>query len=883
MRIPRAHRDRLEAPGRVRVTVAGQIGHRVGYRRSNVRWMRNEVWDCFSAFDPGLVRLCGAATTVGGVLLTLMVLAVIGPPASILVAAAWSSMVTGFTVSDPRSRDQAVTLVVGVPVSVVALILGSVLVPYRIASDLVLLLFIFSAMYVRRYGPRGSGLGDFAFQHFFMAQFVHATLAQIPSICVVVVLAIGCSGLVRFGIVRATPQRTLKRHRRAFRARLGAMIDAMIDVARAQPSSPAADRAICVLHRRSARLHQAALLIQPWLEIGIEDQRTARLVQRRIAEAEVAAEQTAILLLRALYPQPDGFSTLALHLPGTLRSAPVYGGRAGRDEPADPAVAQLLDELRDLRLLVARTTTSSTEPAAMISDRLLGYSNEQHLPTQITGTMREVYRALGELARAMLGLRLALGTHQDDGGEGEQTASCRAELEAEDAATQADEADNDQPTGFRRPTTRAAFQVTVGTAIAIVGGELVSADHWYWAMITCWVVFINTSSLGEVLIKGYRRLFGTMAGVAAGTALVALVAGHTTATFALMIICMFGAFFIASVSYLLMSLLITSMVGLLYALLGTYSDAVLILRIEETALGIAAGLVAALLVLPAHTRRRTEEKLAHVLEHMREVITEVVTHITGGPSANPLDAARELDTALDAYRTAVQPLIHPASPLRTQRSRVRYILGVLETCAYHLRSLATASELRHQNSQIFERRQLMEVGKQLDDNLAALAEFVQNRNDGHSRPSAPDPVATTIRPITRPPDLETEPDAQALRHLRRIEASVLSLAHRSGYARTDDSGTDVSCRPEPCESPSPPNCCSNTWATTSRHAPSNWSLIQAHRRWTPTALQARRVAGTRTDAEVNGADVPAPHTDMMISGHTQDPDDTCQQPPHRTE
>lgn len=775
MRVPRAYRDGPEPPRRFRVT-ADQSGHRVGYRRGNVRRAWDEVWDRFSASDPGLVRLCGATTTVGGVLLTLLALTVVGPPTSILVVGAWSAMVAGYTVSDPRSRDQAVTLGVGVLVSILALTLGTVLAPYRIVTNLVLLLFIFIAVYVRRYGPRGSGLGDFAFQHFFMAQFIHATLPQTPGMCAVVVLAIGCSALVRFGIVRATPERTLQRLRRAFRARLGAMTDAMIDVTRAQPGTPAADRAMRTLHRRSAGLHQAALLFQPRLEIGTVDRRTARLVQRRIAEAEIAAERTAILLLRALHPRPDSLSTLALHLPSALRAASVSDVMADGAEPGDPALAQLLDELRDLRLLVARPTTSGTEPAAaMIRDRLLGYSNDEHLPIQITGTMRELYHALGELARAMLGLRLALGTYRDDAAEGAETASCRAELEAEDDAIQSDDADTDQQTGLRRPTTRAAFQVTVGTAIAIVGGELVSAEHWYWAMITCWVVFINTSSLGEVLVKGYRRLAGTVVGVGAGTALVALVAGHTTATFALMIICMFGAFFIASVSYLLMSLLITSMVGLLYALLGTYADTLLILRIAETALGTTAGLVAALLVLPAHTRRRTDEELAHVLEHLREVITTVVTHITVGPSADPLDAARELDTALDAYRTAVQPLIHPASPLRTQRSRARYILGVLETCAYHARSLATASELGPQHPQIVDHRQLIAVGKQLDDNLAALTEFVKSKSNDHTHSATPGPVATTIHSTT-PPDLETEADTRALRHLRRIEASVISLA-----------------------------------------------------------------------------------------------------------
>lgn len=120
--------------------------------------------------------------------------------------------------------------------------------------------------------------------------------------------------------------------------------------------------------------------------------------------------------------------------------------------------------------------------------------------------------------------------------------AAREELEAEDHALQTDEATAAEPTGLARPSTRVAFQVAVGSAIAILGGELLSPEHLYWALLTCWLVFVNTSSVGEILIKGYRRLAGTVSGVLAGIGLAALVAGHNGTAFALTMACLFGVF-----------------------------------------------------------------------------------------------------------------------------------------------------------------------------------------------------------------------------------------------------------------------------------------------------------------------------------------------------
>ncbi|WP_034091533.1 FUSC family protein [Streptacidiphilus albus] len=777
-----------------------------------VRRAWDDLWDRFSASDPGLIRLSSALNTVCGILLTLLVLAVAHTAVPLLVTGAMTAMVAAFAISDSRPRDQAVTLGLGFLAALAAVGLGAELYRYRVASDLVFLGLIFAAVYVRRFGPRGTGLGMIGFQLFFVSQFTHAAPSTLLKMYEVMAVAFAASAAVRFGLVRATPERTLHRLRRAFRARLAALVDVLVEIAGAEPGSRADVQAIDLLHTRVARLHQCALMIQSRLEHGTADPRTASLIQRRIAEAEIAAERLGLLLLRAVRLGPDLAATdvtLSLHL-STLLPASVPADPEAAPGAEGAAADRLVRELRELRLLVVRATPGTLAPgAAEVGERMLGYRDDEALP-EGTPAVQDVYRGLGDLARAMLGLRLTLeeepAASEDDSPE---TARSREELEAEDISLQADEDVSHEPTGIDRPTTRAAFQVTVGSALAILGGELLSAQRWYWAVLTCWVVFLNTSSTGEILMKGYRRLAGTIGGVVAGIGLAALVGGHTWSAFALVVLCIFGMFFTAPLSYMLMSFFVTTMLGLLYTLLHTYSASVLLLRIEETLLGAVCGLIAAVAILPVRTRRRTDDLLVDVLEKLRGTLEQTVAALSGGRPGDLLDAARELDTALDTLRGSVQPLTHPASPLRSRRRRAGYILGLLETCAYHARSLAATAGFVP--SALHADPRLADAGRQLDANLEVLADFVRSggksrgRLDGSALAPRPDqppvvpaasttPTTPTLPAVPAVPTLPAVPvrndplvTVRVLRHLQRLNESILGLGRPLGLGPAERS------------------------------------------------------------------------------------------------
>ncbi|SOD90671.1 FUSC family protein [Streptomyces sp. Ag109_G2-15] len=733
------------------------------------------MWDRLAASDPGLLRLTAGLRTVAAIALTLAVLTLVRVPVPHLVAGAIAAMAATFAIREKQRSQQAVTLALGLPVALASVSLGALLNQWVVVGDVFFVVLIFCAVYGRRFGDRGTALGLIGFQIYFLSLFVHATTSALPGLYGVIAVAFVCSGVARFVLLPQTPAGTLDRLRRAFRARLGQLVAAQIELLDAGPED--VEKVLEHLRTGTARLHETALMIQGRLADGTADEATARLLQRRIADAEIAAERLGLLLLTSR--SAERTDTLTLHLPG----APLPSG--GELPVRDEATAVLRRDLEALRLLVLRPVGEASGTAlAQVRNRLLGYREEENLP-KASPALQDVFRGLGEAARAVLGLRIALDGPQDESDDTPATARSREELDAEDAAIESseeDEPEEPEPTGLGRPTTRAAVQVAVGSALAIAGGELLSSQRWYWAVLTCWIVFLNTASTGEILVKGYRRLIGTVLGVVAGIGLAGLVGHHTWTAFALVLLCVFAAFYTAPLSYTLMSFFVTAMLGLLYTLLSTYSVSVLVLRVEETALGAACGVIAAAVVLPIHTDRRTNELLVDTLDKLADVTRAAMDQLSGAPPADLVDRARDLDQALADLRAATQPLTHPIAPQRSRRDTARYVVALLETCAYHARSLAATAELLPTHPSIAADPRLRGAGRRIVHNIEAIAAHVADPRSTAGIETGPS-IASMLEPGTlRTPRYGRVTD-RVLRHLQRLDEAVSGLARPLGITR----------------------------------------------------------------------------------------------------
>jgi uncharacterized membrane protein YccC len=244
-------------------------------------------------------------------------------------------------------------------------------------------------------------------------------------------------------------------------------------------------------------------------------------------------------------------------------------------------------------------------------------------------------------------------------------------------------------TGIFRQTTRQAIQLSAAGVLAIVLGELLSPQRWYWAVLATFVVFLGTSSSGETRNKAWSRVAGTALGIAAGIAITYPLRGHDTLAFLLLLAGLFVAVYTLRLSYATMIFFLTIVLSLLYVLLGFFSDQLLILRLIETALGSALGGLAATLLLPISTKRVLLSVSVEALRRLDDLVSSAVDRLSGNSNAGTVDAARKFDESVQSVRAQIEPLIAPMRTAGNDTFRTRLLM--MSACAYYARALASMS------------------------------------------------------------------------------------------------------------------------------------------------------------------------------------------------
>ncbi|WP_405764731.1 FUSC family protein [Streptomyces sp. NBC_01538] len=316
--------------------------------------------------------------------------------------------------------------------------------------------------------------------------------------------------------------------------------------------------------------------------------------------------------------------------------------------------------------------------------------------------------------------------------------------------------------GLARATTRQAVQATVAAGFALVVGHMVSGDRWYWAVGAAWWIFVNTTSRGETLVRGFRRILGTVLGIALGLAVAVPVAGAAVPTAVLVAVCVFGIFYSAAVSYTWMMLSVTLLAELLYGLLGVLDPALLAVRLAETGVGALGALLAVVLVLPITTHATTDAWIQRALHCVHACTAEATARLAGGPgmdaSPDPTSRVAELELLLGRVRLSVAPLVHPLNPLRARKRRARRVLALLDDCAREIRGLAAVTTGPEASHDV----RLAAACRRVERAVEALTE---GRTDT----------------VTAPADRShaTEP---ALAHLHGLERALAELAKPLGGA-----------------------------------------------------------------------------------------------------
>ena len=711
--------------------------------------------DRFAASDPGWARLgqgIRAAVAVGTTLLVELVLArSMGRPAvTALLLGAVVAMLMSTGIRETRRSVIARTAAIAPLIAAGGTSLGVVTGEVRLLGLSTFVVVSFVAVWVRRFGQRWFTLGFLFWQSFFFALFLHPTVASLPFLLLAIVVAGLWVGMLLLTVLYDDPRQKLRRIVRGLRARMRAAIAVAAEVL----DSGADPRSVRRLRGELVRLGEVALLLDGQLADrrslppGVSPGR----LRRWTVDVEIGLDELAGATLQ-LAGHRDELTPTVLEAVESLLQSVGWADHA----PALAAARRL-------------EATAGQPPAVRRLATAAGFLLETV----------ELWRN-GELTAADPDRIATAGAEdaldEDDGFEPAVTL-IGGNLPGSAALAQ-QTLDNVDAGRFGLSrlslTTRQAIQAAVAAGLAIIAGELISPARFYWAVIAAFVAFAGTATSGETLSKGAARIAGTVLGLVAAVGLANVTDGNHAAAIALMLLCIFCAFFIQTVSYGAMIFFITVLLGQLYTLLGTFSDELLLVRLSETVAGAAIGIFVSLVVLPTHSRATLRVARQRFLQNLGELLEACADTLEGSaPARTPLTLTMVTEaSARQLVRT--RRALTRGRLFGADRSGLRHRISVLGTCGASARAFAAAISLHPPHGA--PAAALAAASRTVAGEALRLGAAAELGNPPPLPAGTPD-VLSVVRDLLEQPATASGTDADAVRALRRLAEALALLGRR---------------------------------------------------------------------------------------------------------
>lgn len=237
---------------------------------------------------------------------------------------------------------------------------------------------------------------------------------------------------------------------------------------------------------------------------------------------------------------------------------------------------------------------------------------------------------------------------------------------------------------FSNPLMRSALQITIATAIAMTLGLALSRERWFWAVLASFLVFTNTNSRGDTAMKALQRSIGTLFGIGIGLGLATLLSHHLAPALVITTATIFLAFYFLQTSYATMTFFVSIALCLVYGMIGSLTLDLLLLRIEETALGAGVGTLVAFVVFPARTRGALDVVLGKWYSALEALLNAAAV---GEPGNMQILKSQTLDAAYRDLATAARPLGSSWSVV-TRPGQIRQTLAIFLAATYWARMMA---------------------------------------------------------------------------------------------------------------------------------------------------------------------------------------------------
>jgi uncharacterized membrane protein YgaE (UPF0421/DUF939 family) len=573
-----------------------------------------------------------------------------------MLLAGMVAMMAGFSVQDRTIGGQILSSVL-LPIPMVAAIsLGLLVGSHRIPSLIFLVVVMTVAVYVRRWPPRGFAWGMVFFNGAFLGFFLHAQIAERDIGWLACDLAIGilASLLVRFAFFRPHPQRTLARMRRSWEARARRLLGLSV-AALGEDDPKRAARLLERLRRQVTRLNEATLMIDA--QLADSQPRTGAVSAQRLFDCELAVSNCARF-------------AAALVATGSDRGARdrAAGALTALLDGDREALAGAVDALRTLPTGEARTAVLASRLAASIED---AHEARNRLDEPVSDA--EVAAASGGFSPAV---ELFNGFLPGSMPVSAQASTTRGRGGLLDRATMP-------------PYLRTSIQIAVAGTLAVIVGDAVSGRRLYWAVLAVFLSFIAASNSGEQVRRALFRAGGTAIGIVVGDLLVHVTGGHVWSSLLIVLVALFFGIYLIRVNYMFMALGITVTMAQLYVQFDEFSWSLLVLRLGETAVGVAAVIITVLLIVPLRPQRVLTTALLGWLTALRALVDAVLDRADGAQTpVRPL--VRELDARYAALEATAAPLRR--ATFGRNSAQLTELLSVAAAARQYLRSLAAEVE-----------------------------------------------------------------------------------------------------------------------------------------------------------------------------------------------
>jgi hypothetical protein len=560
-----------------------------------------------------------------------------------IVLGAIVGMLSSFGVVDTTARDQLISeLFLPVPM-IGALALGIALGRHRTLALTSFAVLLAAGTYSRRFGPRGFIAAMLLFVGDFLGFFLHryVTLDDLGWLVAEIGVGTATAIAVRFSLFYPCRARALARTQRSYavRARKAvALALRLLDDPRHTP------RDVRRLDRHLIRLNEAALMIDAQLADpgAVAGGSTAQLLHQRLFDAELA--------LANIVRFAEAMARLGLPTTQHLQARLALRHLAlGENEAARAHAARLITLLR------------RAGPVASGEDRSVVV-----VPHRFASSVIMLADAMTEW--------MALGT-ADEGTFHPSVQLFGGWLPGSAKVSDTASLEPGTRLGESIPLPlhiRTAIQMGIAVAAATVLGDVLSPRRFYWAVLAAVVTFMGANTTGEQVRKASFRIAGTVAGVVVGSLLATLVGHHTYWSIATILAALFFGFYLLRINYTFMVIGITVTVSQLYVQLDEFSISLLLLRLEETALGAAVTIVVVMLVLPLRTRRVLRIAFRDHVRAVAQLADHAVDHLLDedhGAGATLRSDARAVDAAYHALTATARPLLRLSGGVNDDTAR----------------------------------------------------------------------------------------------------------------------------------------------------------------------------------------------------------------------